>query len=149
MNKKDRIEQKLKKIGTRKESHLKKFTPKFIEMFTFFVKINRNDFLSFCGSDTKIIYDPNGDNAMFVFRKYDNGFYKNKEITTCHPNLLRYAICGKKAWGLWRTLYAEGIAEGSFTKKEILNEFEKRKIKIPDSFLVELEKNIYLKIIKK
>jgi len=52
-------------------------------------------------------------------------------------------IIGKKGWGLWRNQWIEGIKEGSFTKYEIFQEFEKRKIEIPESLMKEFYDFLY------
>jgi hypothetical protein len=39
-------------------------------------------------------------------------------------------------------MWAEGVAEWSFSKEEILEEFEKRGIKIPDSFILDFDNRI-------
>jgi len=55
---------------------------------------------------------------------------------------LRAVIIGKKSWGLWVKQWSEGISEWSFTKEEILKEFENKGIKIPNSFLIDFENQI-------
>lgn len=79
---------------------------------------------------------------------FDNG-KKLKEIYTRHPNILKGVIIGKKSWGLWLNEWTDGIVEGSFTEREILNEFKIRGIKIPDSLLKDWNNNIIRKIRKK
>lgn len=44
-------------------------------------------------------------------------------------------IEGKKGWGLWVKEWSEGIAEGTFTKFEILNEFKSKQINVPKPFM--------------
>ena len=58
-------------------------------------------------------------------------------------------IIGKKSWGLFQQQWTDGICEGTFTKKEILSEFEKFKIVIPDCLLEDFENTIYKKVKKK
>ena len=85
-----------------------------------------------------------------TFRKYDNGQYQlGKRIVTRHPNIVKGVIIGKKSWGLWVNQWSDGIVEGSFTKREILQEFENKGIKIPDSLLNDFENRIINKIKKK
>ena len=118
----------------------------FNQMFEFFYKIIKTDFLSFCGSDVekdyKIIFDINAEDAKIAFKKYNNGDYTNI-IKTKHPLLLLTIIKGKRGWGLSKDEYSSGISEGLFTKHEILQEFEIRNIKIPEPYLVELNNKIY------
>lgn len=117
-------------------------------MFSFFFQITRKDITTFCGSDVenrnKIIFDPQGDEAKFCFRKLENGQYRKGEIIkTRHPNILKGVLTGKSGWGLWLNEWALGISEGSFLKKEILQEFEDNKIVIPSSLLIDFENRIY------
>jgi hypothetical protein len=58
-------------------------------------------------------------------------------------------IVGKKSWGLWCDQWGDGIAEGTFLKREIIEEFENKGIKIPDSLMKDFEDRIYRKIIKR
>jgi len=74
----------------------------------------------------------------------ENGYYKNREIVTRHPNIVRSVIIGKKSWGLWVKEWTNGIAEGSFTKQEILDEF--KEIDMPESLLIEFNNSIKNKI---
>ena len=71
------------------------------------------------------------------------------DIITNQPNILKGVIIGKKSWGLWLQEYSDGVIEGSFTKKEILNEFIIRDIKIPDPFLLDFNNTIIRKFKKK
>lgn len=115
-------------------------------MFKFFYEIVKKDFINFCGSDVnkdyKMIFDVNGDDAKICFKKYENGEYGDSPITTRHPNLLRYLIIGKKSWGLWCKEYSMGIAECSFTKYEIFEQFSLLKIQIPEAYMIEFENRI-------
>ena len=123
-------------------------------MFDFFFRITRTGIIDFCGSNiegrNKIVFDPNGDEAKYCFRKMENGQYKpGQEIRTRHPNILKSVLIGKSDWSLWLNSWAEGIAEGSFTKSEILKEFENKKIEIPRSLFIDFENRIYSFIIEK
>jgi len=51
-------------------------------------------------------------------------------------------LIGKKGWGLWIKQWSQGIGEGTFTKYEILMEFEKRNIVIPKPLMKDFEHNI-------
>jgi hypothetical protein len=50
---------------------------------------------------------------------------------------------------LWCDQWGDGIAEGTFLKREIIEEFENKGIKIPDSLMKDFEDRIYRKIIKR
>ncbi len=54
-------------------------------------------------------------------------------------------IIGKKSWGLFLQEWTDGISEGSFTREEILFEFEKNNIKIPESLLKDFYNTLYRK----
>ena len=62
-------------------------------------------------------------------------FKKSSLIKTSQPNLLKCVILGKKGWGLWLNQWTDGIADWTFTKEEILNEFIKINLDIPESFM--------------
>jgi len=55
---------------------------------------------------------------------------------------LKSVIIGKKSWGLYLNMWAEGIADWCFTEEEILKEFEERGIRIPESFLLDFKNRI-------
>jgi hypothetical protein len=78
---------------------------------------------------------------------YNNGEYSKDElfegVKTKHPNLLRHFILGKKSWGLWLNQWSEGVAEGTFTKYEILKQFKQYKIKIPDCLRIDFDNRIW------
>jgi len=73
---------------------------------------------------------------------FDDGYFKNKKIICRQSNVLKCVLIGKKSWGLFLNMWAEGVAEWSFSKEEILEEFEKRGIKIPDSFILDFDNRI-------
>ena len=82
-----------------------------------------------------------------MFRKYDNGDYKNNIIIkTRHPNIVKSVLIGKKSWGLHVKMWSEGVSEGSFTKHEILDEFNKVNIIIPEPLLLDLNNQIIKKV---
>lgn len=60
---------------------------------------------------------------------------------------MRSVIISKKSWGLWVNEWTDGIIEGSFTKHEILNEFDG--ITIPENLLKEFNNRMRQKFIKK
>lgn len=51
-------------------------------------------------------------------------------------------MIGKKSWGLFVNEWSRGISEGSFLKKEILEEFKNKNIEIPSSLLTDFENRI-------
>ena len=105
-------------------------------MFSFFFRVNRSGIITFCGSIIEVEFDPNGVSGKECFRLYEDGFYKNgKPIITRHPNIVKSVLIGKKGWGLWLDQWTDGICEWSFTKEEMLGEFENVNIEIPESFL--------------
>lgn len=133
-------------IGNRKERKLKKYSDNFEEMFTFFLQSYRKGILTFCGSHVNVSYvepDELGHTSgKYSFRKFENGQFKLKEYNSCHPNILKGVITGKKSWGLWRKQWVEGICEWSFTKEEIVKSFMDKGIKIPDPLMKEFDNAI-------
>lgn len=106
--------------------------------------------LSFSGTENPtIIFDKDGDSCKEIFKKFENGLFKNKEIITKHPNIVFGVIKGKKSWGLHIKMWSEGISEGSFRKNEILDEFEEKNVKIPESFFKEFNDSIIRHIKKR
>jgi hypothetical protein len=104
-------------------------------MFEFFLKSYRSGLLTFCGSKVDVEFDPNGNEGKYCFRQYENGEMKTDNLKSRHPNILKGLVIGKKSFGLWVDQYTDGINEWTFTKEEILEEFHKRNIKIPEPFL--------------
>jgi hypothetical protein len=111
----------------------------------------RKGILTFCGTHINLIeFDVNEIEGKNVFRKYDNGEYKNLSIIkTRHPNIVKGVLIGKKSWGLWVNEWSDGIVEGSFNKKEILEEFTNKDIKIPESLENDFHNRVYQKTIKR
>ncbi len=138
---------------TREEKRRTRHSENFNEMFSFFLKSYRHKILDFCGSEVITIFDKNKGDGKFCFKSFDNGIYSKEEISkgikTKHPNILKGVIIGKKSWGLWKNEWSDGISEGSFTKKEILQQFEERNIKIPESLMLDFENTIYKKIMRR
>jgi hypothetical protein len=120
-------------------------------MFTFFLQSYKKGLITFCGSPIdNIVFDPDGDEAKYCFRKLENGQYKNgQKIVTRHPNIVKGVISGKKGWGLWRDQWTDGIAEWTFTRDEILNEFFENKIEIPEPLIKEFDDFLKRKIDKR
>jgi hypothetical protein len=91
--------------------------------------------------------DINGEDSKMCFRNFENGKYpKHEEIPTRHPNILKGVIIGKKSWGLHVKMWSDGISEGCFTMKEILEQFYEVNIEIPEPFLKDFRNTIYKKI---
>ena len=146
----ERISLRKKEIGTKLDRKLKRYSDNFNEIFNFFLISYRKKILSFCGSNVEVIFDNNEVEAKNAFRRFDNGQYKNDSgIATRHPNILKGVIIGKKSWGLHVNMWAEGIAEGCFTKQEIIQEFVNNKITIPESLFKDFENRIYQKMSKR
>jgi len=113
-------------------------------MFNFFFQISKQNITTFCGSDieskNKIMFDPNGDEAKFCFRKLENGQYQKGEIIkTRHPNILKHVLTGKSGWGLWRDQWTDGIVDWTFTRDEIMQIFIDKNIKIPEPLIKEFD----------
>jgi hypothetical protein len=75
---------------------------------------------------------------------YDDGYYskgKNKMVSS-QPRIMESVIRGKKAWGLWLDQWTDGIVDWTFTRQEILNIFEEKNIKIPESFLKDFDNRL-------
>jgi len=119
-------------------------------MFSFFLKSYRCGILDFCGVEVTTKYDKNSRDGKFCFKSFDNGVYTKTQIyegiKTKHPNILKGVIIGKKSWGLWKNEWSQGISQGLFTVKEILDEFYQHNIQIPDplkkDFLNTILKNL-------
>jgi hypothetical protein len=106
--------------------------------------------LTFCGSIVNVEFDVNESEGKNTFRKFDNGQYSGgKPIVTRHPNIVKAVIIGKKSWGLWCDQWGDGIAEGTFLKREIIEEFENKGITIPNSLMKDFDDRIYRKVVKR
>lgn len=114
-------------------------------MFIFFFRSCRRGPLDFCGSKVEVEFDPEGPDCKECFRLFEDGFYKGKTITSRHPNITRTVIIGKKAWGLWKNEWSEGISEGTFTFGEILREFTDLDIEVPEPLLEDFHNTIWKK----
>jgi len=87
-------------------------------------------------------FDIDEDDGKYCFRKFENGQIKIHELKSRHPNILKSVVVGKKSWGLFLNMWSEGIVDGDFTKHEILEEFNKKGIKIPKPFIIDFENRI-------
>lgn len=112
-------------------------------MFTFFLRSYRSGLLNFAGSIVETEFDPDGEEGKFCFRQLENGDIKrNTVIKTRHPNLVKGVVVGKRSWGLHVDMWSDGIVEWSFTEEEILGEFQKRGIQIPEPLLRDFQNRI-------
>lgn len=50
---------------------------------------------------------------------------------------------------MWKDQWIDGIVDWAFTKEDILNEFTKRNIEIPDSLMKDFENTLLKKKIKR
>jgi hypothetical protein len=131
---------------TREEKRRKKHSEEFNKIFWFFLQSYRHKILDFSGVEVKTTMNINEDDGKVCFKKFDNGEYKGIEsISTRHPNILKGVIVGKKSWGLHVKMWSEGISEGTFTKRELLQQFTDHNIVIPESFLLDFDNTILKK----
>jgi hypothetical protein len=63
-------------------------------------------------------------------------------MVSSQPRIMESVIRGKKAWGLWLDQWTDGIVDWTFTRQEILNIFEEKNIKIPESFLKDFDNRL-------
>jgi hypothetical protein len=109
----------------------------------------REGILDFSGSIVEIEDRKDGPDSRESFRMYDDGQFKHKVPYSKHPNILKAVITGKKSWGLWLDQWTDGIVDWTFTKEEILQTFEEKGIKIPESFLKDFDNTVERKKIKR
>lgn len=111
-------------------------------MFNFYLSVYRTGLITFCGVGVDVDFDVNSSDGKFAFREYDNGRFKLKTPVSRHSNILKGVIIGKKGWGLWLNTWSEGIVEYSFTKDEIIKEFNQRNIEIPEQLMRDFDNRI-------
>lgn len=111
-------------------------------MFKFFLNSYRTGILTFCGSEIKVKFDPEGPSGKEGFRLFDDGYFKSRELSSSHPRILEGVIIGKKSWGLWLDQWTDGIVDWTFTKEEILSVFEQKGIEIPESLLRDFDNTV-------
>lgn len=120
-----------------------KYSQAFNNQFNLYLALNRSGVIMFCGSKTEVTYSKSGPSAKKVFMLYENGNYKNgKPVETKHPNLVKAVLVAKKGWGLWVDEWSSGIAEGLFTKQEIMDFFGNSGVLLSDAFQKELNDSI-------
>lgn len=138
----------LSKFGSRHEKKVKRYSDSFNEIFSFYLACYRKGLITFCGSKVGFKFSSKGFNGKESFRKFDIG----EKFETKHPNILKAIVTAKKGFGLWIDQWSEGISECSFQLEEILEEFSKRGIKIPDAFMQDFQNRIqqkkYLKYLR-
>lgn len=138
-----RLDEQKKKVGSRKNRKLRKYSDNFNEMFIFFLKSYRSGLLEFSGSIIETEFDPNGEEGKYCFRQVENGDIKrNTVIRTRHPNIVKAVMSGKRSFGLWVDQWSDGICDWTFTEEEILGEFQKRGIQIPEPLLKDFRNRI-------
>lgn len=152
LSKYERVELRKKEIGTKHRRKLKRFSEGFNEIFYFFLKSYRTGLLNFCGSEVIVNFNKNSFESKEGYRLFENGFFKEwseqqQVWAKIHPysrqnNVLRGVIIGKKSWGLHVDMWSDGIAECSFTEREILQEFSSRNIVIPQPLLLDFYNTI-------
>jgi len=134
--------------GTRHIRKLRKYSNNFKKIFNTLLVLNRKGIITFCGSNITIIHDINGKDAMECFRLYEDGYYKNRDIKTRHPNILKSVLVSKKGWGLWLDQFSDGIVDCSFSEEEIMKIFTDV-VELPESFVIEFQNIIDKKKIKR
>lgn len=131
-------------MGNRHDRKLEKYSDGFNENFRFFFLLSRRGLIDFCGE--RIAIEKTNDRKMTArhcFKLYEDGRYgMGKTIQCCQPNIMRHVMMGKKGWGLWRGQWSEGVGHRLFRKEDIMEEFEKRSIVIPDCFMKEFDNAI-------
>lgn len=109
----------------------------------------RSGLLNFCGTEIITRFDIDESDGKMCFMNFENGIYSKEDIfkgiITCHPNILKGVIVGKKGWGLWKNEWSDGISECLFTLDEIIQEFTNHNIVIPKSLMIDFENTIHRK----
>lgn len=62
---------------------------------------------------------------------------------------MKGVLIGKKSWGLWVKEWTDGISDMLFTKYEILEQFEKNNIEIPEPLIKEFDNMLWKKRFEK
>lgn len=119
---------------------MRKYSNAFNYQFSLYLLLYRSGVIDFCGSKVEVAYATDGPDAKHVFMQFENGAYKNTgPISTKHPNVVKALITAKKGWGLWRDEWSSGIADGLFTKDEIIDDIYRHGVLLPESFHKELD----------
>lgn len=150
MPKGERLKEISRSLGSRHDRKLKKYSEGFNENFKFFFLLSRRGLIDFCGERINIL--PSSDRTMtskHCFKLFEDGRYGREKMIECnHPNVMRHVMMGKKGFSLWVNQYSEGIGQGLFRKDDILDEFRKRDIHIPDCFMLQLDNTIWKEKLK-
>ena len=137
----ERVGERIKVIGTRKDRKIRKYSNSFKEIFNFFLSSYLRGVLTFGGEYVDVNFDINGTDAYETIRRYENGEYKVNGVpvppNTRHPNIVRAVITAKKSFGLHVQMWSEGIRDWCFTQEEILEDFTKNNIIFPESLLID------------
>jgi hypothetical protein len=134
--------------GNRHDRKIEKYSNNFNEIFNFFLNSYRKGLLTF-GTEAVIIkFDKEGRSGKDIFRRFEDGQFRDKPITSRHNNIVHSVIVAKKSWGLFVNEWAMGIAESSFMKEEIIKTFEDKGIKIPSSLFKDFENRMYSERVK-
>jgi hypothetical protein len=72
-----------------------------------------------------------------------------ENLSSCHPNILKGVIVGKKSWGLHVKMWSEGISDGYFRICEIIDDFTNKEIYIPEPLMIDFENTIKKNVKKK
>ena len=137
----------LRKANGSRSRHSRKLTrysDSYNELFNFFLNSYRKGLLNFAGVDVDVdvIFNSEGGTAKEIMRWYETGAFSDKPIVSRQNNILRGVIIGKKSFGLHVKMWSEGIADGDFAIREILDVFNDRGIKMPDSLLAGFENEV-------
>jgi len=144
MPKGERLKEKSRSLGNRHDRKLKKYSEGFNENFRFFFLLSRRGLIDFCGERINILSSSDRTlTAKHCFKLFEDGRYGREKVIECnHPNVMRHVMMGKKGWSLWCNTWGAGCGDRTFHKKDILEEFHKKDIHIPDCFMLQLEKTI-------
>lgn len=90
----------------------------------------------------EVKFQKDGVDSKEFYRFFENGDYRNKEWLSRQNMVSEAVIIGKKSWGLHVDMWSDGIAEGNFTKFEILDQFYQKEIIIPEPLLLDFYNTI-------
>ena len=122
---------------------MKKYSEGFDRMFFFFLNSYKRGLLTFSGIGLDVHFDINGPDCKQTIINYENGRYNDNPIVTRHPNIVRGVIIGKKSFGLHVKMWSEGIRDWCFTKEEIVEDFTKQGITIPEPMSLDFDNWIF------
>lgn len=135
--------------GNRHDRKIEKYNDNFNEIFNFFLNSYRKGLLTF-GTEAVIVnFEKSGRTGKDIFRRFEDGQFRDKPITSRHNNIVKSVIIAKKSWGLHVKMWSEGISDHDFTIQEILDSFLDVGIKVPGVLLKGFENEVTrLKMIK-